>query len=171
MPRTLQLMHWLLYNSVVLFAVVVTLVFWSLIYKPKDYQGAELRWSTASVHALNSVFVLVDMIVGAMVFSPHWSHSLLLVVVGLLYFALAFINRAVNGWFTYDFLNYDKHGAIVAATIVGIVVGCLLIYYVIYALQLLLERYLPPKFATPYPPQDSEEEEETIQMEGVNNTH
>ncbi|KAJ2742970.1 hypothetical protein GGI20_004103 [Coemansia sp. BCRC 34301] len=148
MPKTLQLLHWLLFNSVVLFAVVVTAMYWSLIYRADDYRSAEQRWSTASVHALNSACVLVDVLVGAMIFSPHWSHSLTLAAIGMLYFALAFINEAVNGWFTYDFLNYNKHKATVAPVIIGIIVGFLLVYYVIYGLQLLLERALPPRFTT-----------------------
>ncbi|KAJ1817165.1 hypothetical protein LPJ60_004972 [Coemansia sp. RSA 2675] len=148
MYKTLQLLHWLLFDSVLLFATVVTVLFWSLIYRSSDYNSAELRWSTASVHALNLVCILVDMLVGAMVFSSHWSHSLTLAVIGMLYLALAYINQAVNGWFAYDFLDYKKHRTTIAPTIIGMFAGFLLIYYVIYGIQLLLDRVLPPRFAT-----------------------
>ncbi|KAJ2642561.1 hypothetical protein GGF44_001600 [Coemansia sp. RSA 1694] len=169
MPKTLQLLHWLLFNSVLLFATVVTVLFWSLVYKANDYNGAEQRWSNASVHALNSVCILVDMLVGAMIFSPHWSHSLTLALIAMLYLALAYINHAVNGWFTYDFLDYGKHKATVAPTIIGMFIGFVVVYYVIYSLQLLLERLLPPRFATQMPLQDADETE-AHQMAAVKST-
>ncbi|KAJ2017754.1 hypothetical protein GGI01_003721 [Coemansia sp. RSA 376] len=167
MPKTLQLLHWLLFDSVVLFATVVTVMFWSSIYRSSDYTSAELRWSTASVHALNLVCVLVDMLFGAMMLSPHWSHSLTLAVIGMLYLALAYINEAVNGWFTYDFLNYRKHKSIIAPTIIGMFVGFLLLYYVLYGIQLLLERVLPPRFTAWTPLHGDDEYEEVNQMASI----
>ncbi|KAJ2796090.1 hypothetical protein H4S07_006314 [Coemansia furcata] len=151
MPKTLQLLHWLLFDSVLLFATIVSIVFWSLLYKSSDYASVEHRWLTASVHALNLAFILVDMLVGAMMFSPHWSHSLTLAVIGMLYLALAYINEAVNGWFTYDFLNYRKHRVTVGPTIIGIFVGFLAVYYALYGIQVFLEFVLPPRFATRAP--------------------
>ncbi|KAI9503730.1 hypothetical protein BX070DRAFT_224433 [Coemansia spiralis] len=146
MPKTLQLLHWLLFESVVLYAVIVTALFWSLIYSPDNYTTQELKWTTASVHATNSVCVIVDMVIGSMVFSPHWSHPLLLCIVVTLYLALAYINYAVNGWFVYSFLDYKKHKAMEAAIIFGLLAGFLVVYYVVYVLQLLLDRFFSPKF-------------------------
>ncbi|KAJ2008014.1 hypothetical protein H4R26_000450 [Coemansia thaxteri] len=167
MPATLQLLHWLLYDSVMLFATVVTVLFWSLIYKASDYTSAEQKWLTVSAHALNSC-VLVDMLAGCMLFSPHWSHSLTLTIIVLLYVALAYINEAVNGWFTYDFLDYKKHKTVVAPVVIGMFVGFILVYYAMYGLQLLLERLLPPRFASRTVSQDEQAHNGSIHMALVN---
>ncbi|KAJ2720807.1 hypothetical protein GGI07_004373 [Coemansia sp. Benny D115] len=151
MPRVLQLMHWLLFGSALLFATIVSLVFWIVLYKPESYPDATRRWITISVHGANLAFMWVEMAAGAMVFSPHWLHPTVLAFLVALYLALAYINEAVNGWFTYDFIDYKVHKGMEAAIIVGILAGIFVLYYVLYAIHRVLDRYLPPRFARQKP--------------------
>ncbi|KAJ1820423.1 hypothetical protein LPJ75_000947, partial [Coemansia sp. RSA 2598] len=123
MPRILQLMHWLLFASALLYATIVSVMFWTLIYKSSDYSSTTRKWINASVHGSNIVIMWTDMVLGTMVFCPHWSHPLLLCFVIALYLALAYINEAVNGWFTYDFIDYKAHKALEIPIILGILVG------------------------------------------------
>ncbi|KAJ2157490.1 hypothetical protein GGF46_004462 [Coemansia sp. RSA 552] len=149
LPRTLQLLHWLLFESAVVFAVTVMLVFWIALYNPDNYTTTAHRWITISVHAANVMCILLELMAGAMKFSPHWTHPLVLVVIIGLYLALAYMNRAINGWFTYDFLDYDKHtGPIILGIVLGIGSGMVIAYYIVYCAQLLLERLLPPRCNT-----------------------
>ncbi|KAJ2826768.1 hypothetical protein IWW50_002207 [Coemansia erecta] len=85
-------------------------MFWALIYNADAYVSGEHRWLNASVHAANVVCILVDSVAGSMVFSPHWTHPTMLVFVVGLYLALAYVNRAINGWFVYSFIDYNRHG-------------------------------------------------------------
>ncbi|KAJ1719762.1 hypothetical protein LPJ53_005525 [Coemansia erecta] len=146
MPHVLQLMHWLLFASALLFSTVVSVMFWTMIYEKDEYRGVR-RWVNASVHGTNVGFMWMDMLVGAMVFCPHWSHPLVLALVVALYLALAYVNEAVNGWFTYDFIDYREHKALEAPILLGVLLGIVLLYYVLCGVHLLLDRYLPPRFA------------------------
>ncbi|PIA15193.1 hypothetical protein COEREDRAFT_45389 [Coemansia reversa NRRL 1564] len=148
MARTLQLLHWLLFESALVYATVVTTMFWGLIYKAQIYDTAEHRWLNASVHATNAVCIFVDAAVGGMVFSAHWTHPLVLAVVMVLYLVLAFLNKAINGWFVYDFIDYEKHGWVVMGTALGIAAGIVVVYYALYGILMLLDRMLPPRFTT-----------------------
>ncbi|KAI8321696.1 hypothetical protein GQ54DRAFT_275616 [Martensiomyces pterosporus] len=145
MPRILQLMHWLLFSSALVYAIVVTVIFWGVLFKSSEYKSSASLWSTASVHALNTVFMVVDMFVGAMVLSPHWTHPTVLSFIGLLYVMLAYLNEAINGWFTYSFLNYKKLKAVEFPVILGILAGFLVAYYVLYGIHQLVDRVLPLK--------------------------
>ncbi|KAJ1963003.1 hypothetical protein GGI12_002311 [Dipsacomyces acuminosporus] len=143
MPYVLQLLHWVLFSSVLVYAVIVTVIFWSVLFDISKFSNTADLWSTTSVHALNTVFILIDMFLGAMALSPHWSHPMLLAFVGLLYVMLAYLNEAVNGWFTYGFLNYKKLKGFESLIILGIFVALLIVYYALYGIQLLLDRWLP----------------------------
>ncbi|KAJ2787379.1 hypothetical protein GGI15_000743 [Coemansia interrupta] len=163
-PHVLQLMHWLLFASALLFSTVVSIMFWTMIYRADEYHGVR-RWVNASVHGTNVGIMWVDTLVGAMVFCPHWSHPVVLALVVALYLALAYINEAVNGWFTYDFINYKEHRALEAPILLGVLLGIVLLYYVMYGVHILLDRYLPPKFASDRRYADEEDCSDTESLE------
>ncbi|ORX69522.1 hypothetical protein DL89DRAFT_267719 [Linderina pennispora] len=140
-----QLMHWLLYGSVAVFSVIVTGVYWSMLYPSAHNMSGRDTWINASVHAMNTGFFVVEAVVGGMVLTSHWSHPCVLVAVGFMYVMLAYVNEAVNGFFTYDFLNYKEKKGVEAAYIFGLLAALFIIYYVVWALQRLLDRMLPVK--------------------------
>ncbi|KAJ1887188.1 hypothetical protein LPJ66_009244 [Kickxella alabastrina] len=157
MPRTLQLMHWLLFASALLYATVVSVMFWSLIYKSADYPTNVNRWINISVHGTNFFIMWTDMVLGSMMLSPHWSHTLFFTVVVVLYLSLTYINEAASGWFPYDFINYRIHKEKQIGINIGMLAGFVLMYYVLYGLQLLLDRFSPPNFTLKPPPADDED--------------
>ncbi|KAJ1948409.1 hypothetical protein FBU59_001610 [Linderina macrospora] len=142
---TLQLLHWLLYASVAVFSIIVTCVYWGLLYPSAHNMGVRDKWINVSVHAMNTVFFLLDTVVGGMAFTSHWSHPCILAAVGFLYIMLAYLNEAINGFFTYSFLNYKQKKGVEAAYVFGLLAGLFILYYLIWALQLLLDRVLPVK--------------------------
>ncbi|KAJ2303481.1 hypothetical protein IWW55_002907 [Coemansia sp. RSA 2706] len=131
MPRVLRLLHWLLFESVLVYAVVVSVLFWAVLYDAQAYAGGRHRWLNASVHAGNVAGIMVDAAAGGMALSGHWSHVLALEAVALAYVALAYVNRAANGWFVYGFLDYERLGWRVLGIIVGLLAALAVIYYVL----------------------------------------
>lgn len=62
-PKWLQLLHGLLYSTIVTFPFLVTIVFWSVQFRPETLHGQLNAWSTISRHALNSVYALFEAVV------------------------------------------------------------------------------------------------------------
>ncbi|KAG8221702.1 hypothetical protein J3R82DRAFT_1989 [Butyriboletus roseoflavus] len=61
-PRSLQLLHALLYSTVVVFPIIVTAVFWSLLSSPATFETAYYSWSNISQHAMNTGFALFEIL-------------------------------------------------------------------------------------------------------------
>ncbi|KAM3437008.1 hypothetical protein NHJ13734_004855 [Beauveria thailandica] len=135
LPRPLQALHALFYTSVVTLPFLVTIVYWSLLFAGSWFPRAYDAWSNVSEHALNSFFALFELLL-ARVAPPLWIHALWLIVILLGYLSVAFITLADQGWYTYRFLDHDKVGGrgYVAAYIVGIAVGILIIFVVVWAI-------------------------------------
>lgn len=64
-----------------------------------------------------------------------WIHLLWLIVILLMYLALAFVKYADTGDYVYSFLDYKEVGGrgLVAAYILGIAVGICIVFCVVWA--------------------------------------
>jgi hypothetical protein len=121
-PRLLQLMHSLLYSSIITFPFIVTAVFWSLISAPphkKVFSTTTKQWSNVSFHCLNSVFAFFEIVFSA-VLPQRWTHSIVILGIMILYVAMAYLIRLSAGFYVYDFLDTRMVGALIAAYIFGI---------------------------------------------------
>jgi len=146
-PRFLQFLHRLLCSSIMNFPIIVTIVYWVLLSSHDTFHPRFNAWSNISQHALNTAFVLFEVLFTHCGPSP-WSHLLFLILFLAGYLGVAYITHATEGFYTYSFLNPHKEQGLLAAYIVGIGVGECIVFSVVWGLCLLRERLLPrSKFA------------------------
>ncbi|CAM1504656.1 Fc.00g022470.m01.CDS01 [Cosmosporella sp. VM-42] len=131
-PRPLQALYSFFYTTIVTFPFLVTIVYWGVLYK-SWFTVEFTAWENISQHALNSLFALFEIFIPRT--SPMlWVHILWLILILAGYLAVAYITLADQGWYTYNFLDHDKVGGrgIVAAYIIGIAVGIVIIFCIVY---------------------------------------
>jgi hypothetical protein len=160
-PRPLQALHSLFYTSIVTLPFLVTLVFWIVIYLPPWFSVTFDGWSNVqhppqtylfcettdivqiSQHALNSLFALIELILPA-TRRPPWLHLAFLIVILLLYLAVAYITHATEGFYTYDFLDMSKGKGRVAGYCFGILAAIAVIFVAVWGAIWLRERNTGP---------------------------
>ncbi|KIJ64026.1 hypothetical protein HYDPIDRAFT_28920 [Hydnomerulius pinastri MD-312] len=135
-PRILQLLHVFLYSSIVVFPIIVTVVFWSLLASPSTFQSRYSAWSNISQHAMNSGFALFEILLTHAGPSP-WSHLVPVFILLACYLGVAYITYATQGFYTYGFLNPAKEHGLLAAYIVGIAIGYCVVFTVVKGICLL----------------------------------
>ncbi|PHH78812.1 hypothetical protein CDD83_3928 [Cordyceps sp. RAO-2017] len=142
LPGPLRAAHALCYSSVVVFAPLVALVFWPLLYRGPWFAEPFDAWRNVSQHALNALFALAELLLPRTEPMP-WPHLPCLLLVLLAYLALAYLTAAVQGFYPYRFLDRDAVGgrAAVAAYLLGIAAALVLVFCLARAL-LALRRWL-----------------------------
>jgi len=139
-PRPLQALHSFLYTTLVTLPFLVTIVFWAVLYDgpwfPVTFEG----WSNISRHALNSLFALVEIILPATE-PPPLLHLVGLVILLLLYLALAYLTHATQGFYVYSFLDPNTGTGKVTGYCFGIFAAILVIFFVVWALIWARRRY------------------------------
>ncbi|KAJ3475221.1 hypothetical protein NLI96_g11975 [Meripilus lineatus] len=138
-PRTLQFLHMLLYSTIVTFPLVVTIVFWSLLSSSGTFSTKFSSWSNVSQHALNSAFALFEILLTNVAPMP-WIHVPFLIILLGAYLGVAYITFASQGFYTYSFLDPVKQGNLLAAYIVGIAAGEVVIFVVVRLVCMLRAR-------------------------------
>ncbi|KAF9995360.1 hypothetical protein BGZ80_011242 [Entomortierella chlamydospora] len=134
--------HWLLYATIITFHVVVPIVFWTLLAKnlPTGF-GA---WQNASVHAVDGVFAIFELIFNRHFLQPI--HSFVVAGVMVLYMFLTFIYHKTSGNWVYPFLDWSQ-GPIAAAYYIGIAIGLFIIYFVLLVLHKYRNKWLAGRCA------------------------
>lgn len=135
--------HWLLYSTVVTYHFIVPLVYWSMLNV-----GAHMttlgHWQNYSVHAIDGVFALFELIFNRHFLQPR--HSFVVAAVMVLYMLLTFVVRKTKGEWVYPFLDWDQ-GAICVAYYLGIAVGLFVIYFLLLVVHKLRNRWLARRCA------------------------
>ncbi|CAA7263575.1 unnamed protein product [Cyclocybe aegerita] len=139
-PRALQAMHVVLQATVVTFPIVVTVVFWALLSNASTFETSFSAWSNISVHALNTVFSLVEILLTNSPPAPWLTLPFCLLFLGG-YLGVAYITHETQGFYTYSFLDPKRQGAKLAAYIIGIAVGEIIVFCAIRGLIVLRERW------------------------------
>ncbi|KAF2091480.1 hypothetical protein K490DRAFT_60920 [Saccharata proteae CBS 121410] len=133
-PRFFQLAHSLLYTTIMVFPLMVTIVFWALQFKPSKFADPVDAWSNTTHHALNSAYALFEIIVPRTE-RPLWIHLPCIVILLGGYAGIAYITHATEGFYTYAFLNPHKHKT---GTFAGIIIGmgaiCIVLFVIVYLL-------------------------------------
>ncbi|KAF5346545.1 hypothetical protein D9756_010108 [Leucocoprinus leucothites] len=134
--RGLQVMHMLLLSTVTTFPLLVTICYWALIASPATFSSPYETWSAISLHILNTVFVLFEIFTTNIPPLP-WITLPVCLVLLLSYLGVAYITFASQGVYTYAFLDPKTQHSKLAAYIVGIAVGHIIIFVLVrYAIVL-----------------------------------
>ncbi|KAJ6540587.1 hypothetical protein B0H19DRAFT_1036390 [Mycena capillaripes] len=138
-PRALQALHVLLQSTITTFPFLVTVVFWALLSSPDTFSTTFSSWSNLSVHALNSVFALFDLLLTNTPPAPWLTLPFhILFLAG--YLGVAYITHATQGFYTYPFLDPHSTHALLAAYIIGIAAGTILVFCVARGIAVLRQR-------------------------------
>ncbi|ORX98423.1 hypothetical protein BCR34DRAFT_577242 [Clohesyomyces aquaticus] len=108
-PRPLQLLHSFYYTTMTCFPFLVSIVFWGTMYSgPWSALGKFEKWINLSVHGLNSLFAITEIVFPSTKLAP-WSHLSVLLVVLSLYLGLSYLTRWTGGFYVYEWMN-PAHG-------------------------------------------------------------
>ncbi|KAI4276782.1 MAG: hypothetical protein LQ337_002265 [Flavoplaca oasis] len=129
-PAALQLAHTIFYTTVVTFPILVTAVFWVILYNgiwfPTEFQA----WSNTSEHALNTIFAAFEIFL-TRTSPPPPAHLPFLVILLALYLALAYLTHATAGFYPYSFLDPDRGSGRLAGYILGILAAACVIFGIV----------------------------------------
>ncbi|KAJ4295939.1 hypothetical protein N0V88_004641 [Collariella sp. IMI 366227] len=132
-PRPLQALHSAFYSTITVYPIIVTVVFWAVLYSGEWFPEIYSGWSNISQHLLNSVFALFEIVVPR-TDTPPAVHMLWLILLLALYLCVAYVTEATKGFYPYDFLDPGKQHGLVAAYAFGIAAGCLIVFGVVWGL-------------------------------------
>jgi len=135
-PKVLQAMHILLISTITTFPILVTIAFWALLASPATFATPYATWSAVSLHIFNTVFALLEITTTNIPPLP-WAALPTCLILLLAYLGVAYITHATQGIYTYAFLDPKiQHGKL-AAYIIGIAVGEVIIFVLVrYAIVL-----------------------------------
>ncbi|EJD04632.1 uncharacterized protein FOMMEDRAFT_122500 [Fomitiporia mediterranea MF3/22] len=138
-PKILQFLHVLLFTTISTFPILVTIVFWGALFPGNPFTDKFDAWSNVSLHALNTVFSLFEILFTHAGPTP-WLHIPFVVIFLGCYLAVAYITHATQGFYTYSFLNPAKEGKTLAGWIVGIAAAGVIIFCITRSICVLRER-------------------------------
>ncbi|KAJ7034634.1 hypothetical protein C8F04DRAFT_1101637 [Mycena alexandri] len=138
-PRPLQALHVLLQSTITTFPFIVTVVYWALLSSPQTFATRLSSWQNISIHAMNSAFALLDILLSNAPPAPWLMLPIHIVLLGA-YLGVAYITHATQGFYTYSFLNPSKEHGLLAAYIVGIGVGEAVVFVLARTVALLRQR-------------------------------
>jgi hypothetical protein len=95
------------YSSITSFPFLVTLIFWGTMNSGWP-AGRFEQWIIISVHGLNSIFAITEIVLPATAPLPC-THLVVLLGVLSVYLGLAYLTRYTQGWYVYEWLN-PEHG-------------------------------------------------------------
>lgn len=130
-PRFLQFLHVLLFSTISTFPFVVTAVFWSVLATPETFKVRYSAWSNTSMHALDSVWAAFEIFMTHMGPSA-WVHMLFCLCFLAMYLGLAYVTYDTQHFYTYSFLNPAGGKGKLAGYIVGIAVGEIVLFAVVW---------------------------------------
>ncbi|EHY60286.1 hypothetical protein HRR83_000048 [Exophiala dermatitidis] len=139
-PSALQQLHSFFYTTIVTLPILVTLVYWIVLYDGPWFPVIFDGWSNVSRHALNSLFALLEIFLPA-THPPPLLHLVGLIVLLLLYLALAYLTHATQHFYVYDFLDPDNGSGKVTGYCFGIAAAIIVVFGVVWLLIWLRRRF------------------------------
>ncbi|TRM69990.1 hypothetical protein BD626DRAFT_390487 [Schizophyllum amplum] len=129
-PKFMQALHTILFATIVTFPIIVTAVFWSLLASPEILGTTYSAWGNISVHALNTVFAAFEIFLTN---APpiFWLAIPCSIILLACYVGVAYITYGTQGFYTYPFLDPVAQGSYLAAYIVGIAIGEVILFTII----------------------------------------
>ena len=130
-PKPFQATHSIFYTTIITFPILVTAVFWAVLYDGHWFPQIFMAWSNTSQHALNTVFAFMEIILPR-TSQPPPLHLLILIILLALYLGLAYLTKATEGFYPYSFLDAGKGHGRVAAYAFGILAAITVIFGVVW---------------------------------------
>jgi hypothetical protein len=128
-PKSLQLMHSLYYSCTTCMPFLVTIVFWGTMNSGWP-AGRFEQWMNLSVHGLNSVFAIVEILLPATE-APPVSHLSVVLLILSVYLGLAYLTRYTQGFYVYEWLN-PAHGNVgIILHVLGYAAGMMAIFFLV----------------------------------------
>lgn len=128
-PKPLQLAHSLYYSTVTTFPFLVTIVFWGTMNSGWP-AGRFEQWMNLSVHGLNSVFAVIEIVLPATQPVPLTHLSVVLLVLSV-YLGLAYLTRWTQGFYVYEWMNPAHGNWSIVAHIAGYAGGMVAIFFLV----------------------------------------
>jgi hypothetical protein len=116
-PKLFQLAHSLYYSCITSFPFLVTIVFWGTMNSGWP-AGRFEQWINISVHGLNSVFAITEIVLPATAPPPVTHLSVVLLVLSV-YLGLAYLTRYTQGFYVYEWMNPAHGNASVILHVLG----------------------------------------------------
>ena len=129
-PKPLQLAHNLWYTTVTTFPFLVSIVFWAIMYSGPWPTGRYEQWLNLSVHGLNSLFALIEIIIPATK-RPPVSHLAVVLLIMSLYLGLAYLTKATQGFYVYEWMNPDHGKVSIVLHVLGYAGGICMIFVLV----------------------------------------
>jgi hypothetical protein len=123
----LQTLHTVFYTSVTTFPFLVTATYWATMYVGPWFEDDFDRWLALSIHMLNSVFALFEIVFTSSE-PPPWTHLGVLLVLLSLYLPIPYITKATEGFFIYLWLDPNNGIPQLIAHVVGYAVVMVFIF-------------------------------------------
>lgn len=108
---------------------LVSIVFWGTMNSGWP-EGRFEQWMNLSVHGLNSVFAIVEIILPATEPLP-WSHLSVVLLVLSGYLGLAYLTKATQGFFVYEWMNPDHGTWSIVLHVLGYAVGMIALFVMV----------------------------------------
>ncbi|EIW75925.1 hypothetical protein CONPUDRAFT_85151 [Coniophora puteana RWD-64-598 SS2] len=135
-PRVLQVLHLILWSTITTFPFIVTIVFWGLLSDSSTFATLYSRWSAVSVHAMNTGFALFEILL-TNAGPSAWINVIPVFICIALYLPVAYINYANTGYYTYAFLDPRSSHGLLAAYIIGIGAGTIIVFVIVRGITML----------------------------------
>ncbi|KAF8892307.1 hypothetical protein CPB84DRAFT_1816229 [Gymnopilus junonius] len=139
-PKILQALHIVLQTTIVTYPFLVTIVYWALLSSPTTFATSFSSWSNISVHALNSLWALIEIFLSNSPPAP-WFTIIPSILMLAGYLGVAYITKDTQGFYTYSFLDPHTEGPKLAGFIIGIAVGYIIIFSIVRGVVVLRQRW------------------------------
>jgi hypothetical protein len=128
-PKPLQLAHSLFYSSITSFSFLVGIVFWGTMNSGWP-AGRFEQWINISVHGLNSVFAIVEIILPATAAPPITHLSMVLLILSK-YLGLAYLMGWTQDIYVYEWMNPAPGTVSIVPHVLGYAGGMLAIFVIV----------------------------------------
>ncbi|KAF1923737.1 uncharacterized protein M421DRAFT_104194 [Didymella exigua CBS 183.55] len=126
-PKFLQIMHSLYYSCITCMPFLVNIVFGGTMNSGWPFGRFE-QWMNPSVHGLNSMFAVVEILLSATEAPPVLHLSVILLIMSV-YLGLAYLTRYTQGLYVYEWLK-PAHGiASIILHVLGYAAGRIAIFF------------------------------------------
>ncbi|KAL1925514.1 uncharacterized protein VTP21DRAFT_397 [Calcarisporiella thermophila] len=166
-PRPFSYAFWFLYETLITFHVIVPTTFWILLAKDVYKLNRIEYWRNLSVHGMDLVVMVIEGFLSRN--NMALSHFVACILLLLLYLCLAILNRYINNFWVYEFLNWERNGAgVTIGSYVGLIVFALVVYILWFLVHLVKNRYGDPLWERKWKEPLPAEAEAQVNMEDLN---